>query len=146
MSNFATRNHASHIACHVPVVFVEFDWYMGTWSSSTFLSFIEVQVRGRKIIQTNICASCTVQFLTFERKSQHNGRPPRNTYAYFFFLSCIRSRYFNINFVPVHRYPLPRNYKTFGFAKQVLSPVCVIYWHLITFAYRIFSNINRPCV
>ena len=30
MSNFATRNHASHIACHVPVAYVEFDWYMAT--------------------------------------------------------------------------------------------------------------------
>jgi hypothetical protein len=30
MLNFATRNHASHIALHVPVAFVEFDWYMAT--------------------------------------------------------------------------------------------------------------------
>jgi len=93
-----------------------------------------------------LCVIRTVKFLTFERKSQHNGRSPRNNYVYFLLLSCFRSRYFNLNFVPVHRCPLPRNYKTFGFVKQVLSPACVIYWHLITFVYRIYSNINLPCV
>jgi hypothetical protein len=30
MLNFATRNHSSRIALHVPVAFVEFDWYMAT--------------------------------------------------------------------------------------------------------------------